>query len=297
MRSSLRTNAVLAKNARVPPAEPSDQLSAGLYIVATPIGNLGDITMRAVDVLTRCDLIACEDTRVTGKLLKHLDIRKPMRRYNDHSDDNERASLVAEAGVRAVVLASDAGTPLISDPGYRMVRDAKAAGVAITTLPGPCAAIAGLTLSGLPTDRFHFAGFLPVKDMARRQSLEALGMIDATLVFYETGPRLLKSLAAIGDLYPGRSVAVARELTKLHEECRTASAETLIAHYSQQPPKGEIVLIVGPPPQDTMTDAEVERLLREMLQTNKASQAAGLVAKATGRDRKVLYARAMELRG
>lgn len=273
------------------------ELTSGLYIVATPIGNLGDITLRAVDVLQRCDLVACEDTRVTGKLLNHLGIRKPMRRYDDHASDSDREKLLKAMGEQAVVLVSDAGTPLISDPGYRLVRESRERGIAVTALPGACAAVMGMTLSGLPNDRFLFAGFLPQKDKARRDVLEELAGVPATLVFYETGPRLVKSLQAIAEMLPGREVAVARELTKLHEECRTGTAEELAEHYAQTPPRGEIVLLVGPPGESATDAADVERLLAEALATMKASQAAARVAKATGLDRKALYARAMELRG
>ncbi len=271
-------------------------LSPGLYIVATPIGNLGDITMRSVDVLSRCDGVACEDTRVTGKLLKHLGIGKPLWRYNDHSEERDRARLVQTMLDRAVVLVSDAGTPLISDPGYRLVQDAREAGVPVTSLPGPCAAVVGLTLSGLPNDKFLFAGFLPSKEQARVRALEEVASVDATLVFYETGPRLAKSLQAIGTTLPGRTVSVARELTKMFEECRTDTPNSLIRHYTESPPKGEIVLMIGPPARHVASEVEVDTLLREALQSDKASQAAGKVAKATGLDRKTLYARAMALR-
>lgn len=278
-------------------APSNDALAPGLYIVATPIGNLNDITLRAVDVLSRCDGVACEDTRVTGKLMKHLGLRKPLWRYNDHADERDRARLVDSMATRAVALVSDAGTPLISDPGYRLVNAARDAGVEVQTIPGPCAAIAAITLAGLPSDRFLFAGFLPVKEKARADMLAEFAMVDATLVFYESGPRLTKTLAAIEDRLPGRRVAVAREITKLHEECRLGSAAELIAHYEAKPPKGEIVLLVEPP-QETDTSAEdVDALLRDALKTEKPSQAAAKVARATGADRKALYARAMELRG
>lgn len=277
------------------PLEPG--LSPGLYIVATPIGNLGDITMRAAETLARCDAVACEDTRVTGKLMKHLGISKPLWRYDDHASERDRARLIDSMADKAIALVSDAGTPLISDPGYRLVRDARAAGVCVTTLPGPCAAIAGLTLSALPNDRFLFAGFLPAKDKARRDMLEEVSGIDATLIFYDTGPRLVKSLDAISRVLPGREVSVARELTKLHEECRTGSAEALAGHYAAHPPKGEIVLLVAPPSDEPQTQEHAEAMLRQALLTMKASQAAAQVAKATGLDRKALYARAMELKG
>ena len=271
-------------------------LSPGLYIVATPIGNLGDITLRAVDVLRRCDGVACEDTRVTGKLMKHLGLSKPLWRYDDHSEHRDRERLVNSMRDRAVALVSDAGTPLVSDPGYRLVNDCRAEGIPVTVIPGPCAAIAGLTLSGLPNDRFLFAGFLPSKEKARRDALADLSGVDATLVFYETAPRLLKALAAIGEVLPEREIAVARELTKLHEELRRGLAPGLIAWFEKHPPKGEIVLLIGPPVETHSSDADVEALLWEALDTLKPSQAAAQVAKATGEDRKALYARALEMR-
>lgn len=273
----------------------SEPLEAGLYIVATPIGNLGDITLRAVDVLRRAAVIACEDTRVTGKLLSHLGIKARMQRYDDHASERQRSALIDIARTQPVALVSDAGTPLISDPGYRLVREAREAGIALTSLPGPCAATTALTLSGLPNNRFMFAGFLPVKEKARGEVLAELGETDATLVFYETGPRLVRSLNAIADLWPEREVAVARELTKLHEECRTGNAAELAAWYEANPPKGEIVLLVGPPEDVAPTD-NPDDLLREALTQMSASKAAGMVAKATGMDRQALYARAVELK-
>lgn len=282
-------------NTVAPESGLSETLSPGLYIVATPIGNLGDITLRAVDVLRRCDAVACEDTRVAGKLLKHLGISKPLLRYDDHASDRTAADLVDRARTEALALVSDAGTPLISDPGYRLVRAAREAVVPVTTLPGPCAAIAGLTMSGLPNDRFLFAGFLPAKEKARADTLAGLSDVDATLICYESGPRLVKSLTAIGEIWPTREVAVARELTKLYEECRSGSAAELAAHYTANPPKGEIVLLVGPPV-EAESDIDPDALLREALATMKTSQAAAQVAKATGLDRKALYARAMELK-
>ena len=272
-----------------------ESLKPGLYMIATPIGNLGDITLRAIDTLTRCDAVACEDTRVTGKLLKHLGIRKPMVRYDDHSDENVRDGLIARMADSAVALVSDAGTPLVSDPGYRLVKDAREAGIFVTALPGPCAAIAGLSLSGMPTDRFLFAGFLPVKEKARGDALSSVADVDATLIFYETAHRLLRSLTAIDKHLPGRRVAVARELTKFFEETRTGTPEELIRHYEDAPAKGEIVLLVAPP-SDEEGAHDTDALLREFLKSEKPSQAAKLVAQRTGADRKNLYARALELR-
>ncbi len=274
-----------------------DPLSPGLYIVATPIGNLGDITVRAKDVLSRCDGIACEDTRVTQKLIRHLGISKPLWRYDDHSAPNDRARLVESMRDRAVALVSDAGMPLVSDPGYRLVKDAKAAEIPITALPGANAPLTALALSGLPNDRFMFAGFLPNKDKARRDMLAELADIRTTLIFFDTAPRLTKSLAVIDEVLPGREVAVARELTKIYEECRTGSAQDLIAHYTAHPPRGEIVLLIGPPPEVETSADDADAMLRELLETEKASKAVAQVAKVTGLDRKVLYARAMELKG
>jgi 16S rRNA (cytidine1402-2'-O)-methyltransferase len=270
-------------------------LSPGLYIVATPIGNLADVTRRAADVLARCDAIACEDTRVTRKLVRHLGIAKPLWRYDDHASPEARERLLEAMRDKAVALVSDAGTPLVSDPGYRLVREARAAGIAVTSLPGPSAVVTALTLSGLPSDRFLFAGFLPPKDKARGDTLAELASVRATLVFFESAPRLLKSLAAIGKALPGREIAVARELTKLHEECRSGSAGDLIAHYEAHPARGEIVLLVGPPAETTSDAAHADTLLLEALMTQKPSQAAASVARATGLERKVLYARALEL--
>lgn len=271
-------------------------LSPGLYIVATPIGNLGDITLRAISTLRGVAAVACEDTRVTGKLLHHLEIKQRLIRYDDHASEATRDHILALAAEQPVALVSDAGTPLISDPGFKLVRAARERGIAVTSLPGPSAAIMALTLAGLPSDRFLFAGFLPSKDKARRDALRALAGIDATLVLYETAPRLTDALAAIGEELPGREIAVARELTKRFEECRTGPADELIAHYSANPPKGEIALVIAPPGDAEAGDFDIDALLLAALKTDKASQAAAAVAKATGLDRKVLYARALELK-
>lgn len=273
-----------------------EALPPGLYIVATPIGNLGDITSRAVQVLSNCDAIACEDTRVTRKLMSHLGLSKPLWRYDDHSDAADRARFIENLRGKAIALVSDAGTPLVSDPGLKLVREAKEAGIAVTSLPGPSAPVMALTLSGLPNDRFLFAGFLPSKDKARRDLLEELAPVRTTLVFFDTAPRLIKSLEAFAEVLPGRTVSVARELTKTFEECRTGDVADLIAHYTAHPPKGEIVLMAGPPVEGRPSEVDVDALLAEALKTMKASQAVAQVAKASGLDRKVLYARAMELK-
>ena len=233
---------------------------------------------------------------MTGKLLRHLGISKPLWRYDDHAGERDRARLLESMRDRAVALVSDAGTPLVSDPGYRLVREARAAGLAVTSLPGPSAPVTALTLSGLPSDRFLFAGFLPPRDKARAELLAELAEVRATLVLFETAPRLIRSLEAIGEHLPGRELAVARELTKLYEECRSGSAAELIAHYRSHPPKGEIVLLVAPPPPRAAEDVDGDALLRDALATAKPSQAAAQVARATGLDRKALYLRALELK-
>ena len=272
------------------------QLAPGLYIVATPIGNLGDMTARAIATLRGAAAVACEDTRVTGKLLHHFGLKKRMIRYDDHAADETREYLLGLMAQEPIALVSDAGTPLVSDPGYRLVRAARERGIAVTSLPGPSAAVVALTLAGLPSDRFMFAGFLPAKDKARRDTLAELGAVPATLVFYETAPRLDDALRAIADVLPGREVAVARELTKKFEECRTGSPQDLIDHYAAHPPKGEIVLLVGPAGAKEAGDFDVDALLRAELEQAKPSQAAAKVAKLTGLDRKELYARALDLK-
>ncbi|MFY7743832.1 MAG: 16S rRNA (cytidine(1402)-2'-O)-methyltransferase [Erythrobacter sp.] len=279
------------------PSLPAWEPVAGLYILATPIGNLGDITLRALAVLQGAAMIACEDTRVTGKLLKHYGIKGRLQRLDDHAPPETRARVIDEARQAPVVLVSDAGTPLISDPGYRLVREARAAGVMVTSIPGACAAVSALAMAGLPSDRFLFAGFLPVKDKARTEALEGLAGVAATLVFYETAPRLERSLLAIAGLWPEREVAVARELTKLHEECRTGTAAALAEYYAAHPPKGEIVLLIGPPSDSEAPVLDTDALLKAALAEAGPGKAAGIVAKATGIDRATLYARALELKG
>ncbi len=271
-------------------------LDPGLYIVATPIGNLGDITRRAVETLQGVEAVACEDTRVTGKLIHHLGFKTRLIRYDDHADEATRERLLALMQEHPVALVSDAGTPLISDPGYRLVREARERGIAVTSLPGPNAAVVSMTLSGLPNDRFLFAGFLPSKAKAREDVLLELAPVRTTLIFYETAPRLDASLSAIATLLPGREVSVARELTKKFEECRTGTPQDLAAHFAQHPPKGEIVLLIAPPSDKPDETLDIDAMLRSELAVSKASQAAAKVAKATGLDRKTLYARALELR-
>lgn len=273
------------------------QLEPGLYIVATPIGNLGDLSPRAAHILAHADVIAVEDSRVTAKLLHHIGVKRPMVPYHDHSTESVRAGLIARMGSEAVALVSDAGTPLISDPGYKLVRDARAAGHMVVTIPGPSAAISALTLAGLPTDRFLFLGFLPPKAQARSAAIAEVAGIRATLVFYESGPRLSASLAALAEGLGDREAAVARELTKKFEECATGTLSALSARYADAPPKGEIVVVVAPPgdaPPPSEEDADAA--LAEALTRLPASKAAGEVAKKFGIDRKALYARAMAMK-
>ncbi|ALJ12223.1 16S rRNA (cytidine(1402)-2'-O)-methyltransferase [Sphingopyxis macrogoltabida] len=283
----------------MPDSTISDSPLPGLYIVATPIGNLGDIGTRAAATLAAADVIAAEDTRVTAKLLAHLGLRVPMTPYHDHSDERTRAALVARMGQEVVILVSDAGTPLISDPGYKLVRDARAAGRHVTTLPGPCAAIAAITLSGLPSDRFLFAGFLPNKAKARADTLAEFAALRATLVFYESGPRLAASLAAMAEGLGDREAAVAREISKLYEQCVTGTLTELAARYADAPPKGEIVVVVGPPGEQAAEEADeatLDAALVEAMADRPVAQAAKAVAKRFGLDRHEVYARALALR-
>jgi 16S rRNA (cytidine1402-2'-O)-methyltransferase len=270
-------------------------LQPGLHVVATPIGNLGDIGARAADVLRRADRILAEDTRVTARLLAHIGAKVPMARYDDHASDHDRERIVAELGDKAIALVSDAGTPLISDPGYKLVRAARAAGHRVHTIPGPSAAIAALTLAGLPTDRFLFAGFLPAKAKARSDAIAELAPVRATLVFYESGPRLGDTIAALAATLGEREAAVAREITKLHEECVTGTLGELAGRYANAAPKGEIVVVVGPPGEAAAaSDSELDRALDEALARLSPSRAAAEVADRLNIPRKRAYARALE---
>ena len=272
-------------------------LAPGLYIVATPIGNLGDLSPRAADILSRADVVAVEDSRVTAGLLRHIGVKRPMTPYHDHNAEGMRPGLVARLGHEAVALVSDAGTPLISDPGYKLVRDARAAGHAVVTIPGPCAAIAALTLAGLPTDRFLFLGFLPPKEKARADAIAEVAGVRATLVLYESGPRLAACLAALAQGLGERDAAVTREISKRFEEAVTASLSTLAARYAEAPPRGEIAIVVAPPGEALPASAaEADTALAEALTRLPAAKAAGEVAKRLGLDRRTLYARALAMK-
>lgn len=271
-------------------------LDPGLYIVATPIGNLGDLSPRAAEALRNATLILAEDTRVTGKLLKHAGSKTPMRRYDDHSRDIDRNMIVERLATEAIAIVSDAGTPLISDPGYKLVRAAREAGREVRTVPGPCAAIAGLTVAGLPTDRFLFLGFLPAKAKARDDALLEIADIRATLILYESGSRLGETLEALAAQLGSREAAVARELTKLHEECVTGTLRDLADRYADASPKGEIVVMVGPPlEREAVGDDALDLLLEEAMVELSPSRAAAEVAQRLGIPRKRAYARALEL--
>ena len=273
-------------------------LEPGLYIVATPIGNLSDISARAAQILTAANVIAVEDSRVTAKLLRHLGIKTPMLPYHDHSGDHVRPALIARMANEIIALVSDAGTPLISDPGYKLVRDARAAGCNVVTIPGPCAAIAALTLAGLPTDRFFFLGFLPPKEKARLGAIEEVKAVRATLILYESGPRLGTTLAALFEVLGDREAGVAREMTKRFEECVTGRLSSLAERYQDAPPKGEIVIIVAPPSEaPPPSEDDADAALAEALTRLSPARAAGEVAKALKLDRRALYDRAMALQG
>lgn len=274
------------------------RLLPGLYIVATPIGNLSDLSPRAADILSRADAIAVEDSRVTARLLGHIGAKRPMIPYHDHNADRMRPGLIARMGTEAIALVSDAGTPLISDPGFKLVRDTRAAGHAVVTLPGPCAAIAALTLAGLPTDRFFFLGFLPPKAKARADAIAEVAAIRATLILYESGPRLAATLAALVEGLGNREGAVAREISKRFEECVTGTLAGLAARYEDAPPKGEIVIVVAPPGDEaTAPVLDADAMLRDALTRLPAAKAASEVAKATGLRKQDLYARALEMKG
>ena len=274
------------------------KLAQGLHIVATPIGNLGDITLRALEALAGADLIACEDTRVTRKLLDRYGIATPLMPYHEHNAAKARPALLRRLGEgAAIALVSDAGTPLISDPGYKLGRAAAAAGYAVTAIPGASALLTALTVSGLPTDQFLFAGFLPPKAAARRSRIAELSRIPATLILFETGPRVAAALADLAfGLGPARQTALCRELTKLHEEIVRGDLASLAQAYANNEPRGEIVLVIAPPPApQQVSAAETETLLRAALDRVSLKDAVGEVADATGLPRREVYQRALAL--
>ncbi len=274
------------------------RLDPALYVVATPIGHLADITIRALETLSGAEMIACEDTRVTRVLLDRYQIRTPLHAYHDHNAEQARPKILAAlAEGKAVALVSDAGTPLVSDPGFKLVTAAVEAGYRVIPIPGASALLAALVGAGLPTDAFLFAGFLSSRDEARRQRIEELAPLAATTIFYESPHRLgdtLRDLAAI--MGGSRQAVVARELTKTFEELVRGTLADLAARYAEQKPKGEIVIVVAPAPEEETTDDDVDRLLIAALQHAAPGKAAAEVARLTGRDRKALYERVLALK-
>ncbi len=273
-------------------------MAPGLYLVATPIGNLGDITLRALDILQGADVIACEDTRITRRLLSHYGVNTPTTAYHDHNAPKALPRLMKRLQKGEIVaLVSDAGTPLVSDPGYRLVQAAIGEGIAVTTAPGPVAAIAALSLAGLPTDSFFFAGFLPPKQAARRQRLEALSQVPAALIFYESPRRVPAALADMAACYGDRPAAVVRELTKVYEEVQRGSLPELAPAFAESgPPRGEVVLVVGPPaPQAELDDVQVDSLLGQALTAMSLRDAVDHVVAASGRQRRDVYKRALAI--
>ena len=287
------------KASRQPRKPASETLEAGLYLVATPIGNLEDITLRALRVLRGVNAIACEDTRVSLKLLQAYEIKKPLIAYHDHNADAMRPQLISrlQAG-EAIALISDAGTPLISDPGFKLARDCAAANIPVFPIPGPSAVLAALSIAALPTDRFLFAGFLPNADAARKSALRELANVAATLVFFESATRVAKVLTAMRDMLGDRPAAVARELTKRFEETRRGTLSTLAEHYMVNgPPKGELVIVIGPPDGEApkQNHDDLDECLKIALKSFSLKEAVANVCAQLGIPRRVAYARALTL--
>jgi len=284
-----------------PSKPPSNPFEPGLYIAATPIGNARDITLRALDLLAAADVIACEDTRVTAKLLAIHGIRTSLTPYHDHNAEKARPHLIKRLKSGEIVaLVSDAGSPLVSDPGYKLVRACREEGIPVTAIPGASAVLASLTLSGLPSDRFLFTGFLPNRKNARRKTLEELKAIPATLVIMESAKRLAASLADMVHVLGGREAAVGRELTKKFEEVRRANLSELAAHYAEQgPPRGEVMVVVAPPDPDQKPGAgggpELDAMIKLALEGASLRDASDRVSAEAGLPRKRIYARALEL--
>ena len=275
------------------------RLSAGLYPVATPIGNLRDITLRALDVLETADLIACEDSRVTRKLLMRYSITTKTIVYNDHNAPRVLPHLIKLlSDGNSLALVSDAGTPLISDPGFKLVEAAISENIPVYPIPGANAAIAGLVASGLPTDSFFFAGFLPPKQGARRTRLKELARVPGSLIFYESSGRLAASLSDMSDILGPRKAVIAREITKLHEETIRDTLAHLVEIFKEHGgPRGEIVIVVGQSEAEIVSDETLEKAIQDALQTMSVRDAANEVAQQTGRAKRDIYARALEISG
>jgi len=279
-------------------AESSQINPVGLYIVSTPIGNLSDITLRALDILKLADLIVCEDTRVSGVLLAHYGIKKPLLSYNDHNGDERRPEIFAalESG-KHVALISDAGTPLVSDPGYKLVREALEKDIYVTAIPGASSVLSALCLSGLPSDQFFFGGFLPSKAEALRKYITSLAVIPATLIFFESARRLPESIKALKDILSDRDAAIVREITKLYEESRRGKLSELLVNIEKNgTPKGEVVIVVAPPrEQETINNQDIEEKIALLLKSHSVKEAASIIAEQTGRPRKEIYAIALKI--
>ena len=274
-------------------------LKSGLYIVSTPIGNLEDISARALKVLEQAEYIACEDTRVTQKLFKLLNLPtdKPFICYQNYNETQKAQDLIdIISSSKSVALVSDAGSPLISDPGFKLVKLCRKQNVPVYVVPGACALIAALQLSGLPTNRFMFAGFIPNKDKSRADLFQDLKGIKSTLVFYETSIRLTKTLKAAADIFKNREMAVAREITKIYEECQTGTAEELLLHYEKTPPKGEIVLMVAPPEEEKTSTIDLNAELQKRLNKMSVKSAVQEVALLSGANKNTVYKMALELK-
>ena len=274
-------------------------LRTGLYIIASPIGNIQDISARAVDILKQAEVIACEDTRITKKLFSLLSIslQKKFISYEDHSENQKSQQIINFINNgQAVVLISDAGSPLISDPGYKLVRLCRQQNIYVTAIPGACALITALQLSGLPTNRFMFAGFIPNKDKAREDLFDELKDIDTTLIFYETAPRLLKTLAAAAQKFSDREISVARELTKLYEETLTGSANELIEHFTANEPKGEFVVIIAPPQHEQISIDDIRPYLEKRLRETSLKTAVKEICAQTKLNKNDVYNLALELK-
>lgn len=274
-------------------------LNSGLYIVATPIGNLKDLSERAREILSEADIIAAEDTRVTKKLftLSGLSGSKPFVTYEDHSEQEKFQEIIdlINSG-KSVALVSDAGSPLISDPGYKLVRECRKQNIKITTIPGACAVICALQLSGLPTNRFMFAGFVPNKDKARFNLFTELKSINTTLVLYETAVRLQKTLIMLAEIMPDREVAIIREISKIYEECLSGSAMELSQRLAENPVKGEIVLVIAPPADIQYEMPDLENLLKEELQNNSVKEAVKKISETYKLKRNDVYEKALEIK-
>jgi len=290
--SPARTFAVAGHLVSAPKAAP------GLYLVATPIGNLGDITLRALETLAGVDIVACEDTRITRRLIERFSIAATLKQYHEHNAEQARPKILeALARGSSIALVSDAGTPLISDPGFKLVREVSAAGFPVIALPGPSSVLAALSVAALPTDRFFFEGFLPSKQNARRTRIAELARIDATLVMFESGARVQDSLQDLASVMGGREAAICREMTKLHEEVRRAPVSELAAIADTLETRGEFVLVIAPPAADAglMSEDALDDLLRTALARGSVKDAVAHAVEVSGRPRREIYARALEL--